>query len=409
MDTEGGISFNQTCAGGLIIGLILLILFFSGLGTFLRTIFTSIATPPLATVSPTPTQPADAQPASDPLPTVPALSIDQRQTLIQNVSRNIQIRTNPDNNSQPLAFVLEAQTGVPVRSIALNQDESLLATGLDNGVIVVWGLSNLNSSGEVAVQILAEHTGAVSALAFDWRNSRRLASGSADATIKLWDIDAGHSVTTLVGHTGQVFALGYVPNNPILASGAADSTIKLWHADSGQQLANMEGHSGQVFSLAIDASASRMISGGADNQIIVWDLATQRSVVNLAGHNDWVSDLTFLPTGEQLASVSYDKTARIWTLTPPQAVQLSLKPAPTSALVSISAHPSGNLLALAASDNNIYLWNIGAAVQMVLPDQTLTGVTAVKFSPPGHFLAASSQTGAIRLWQVHAELFNSAP
>ena len=141
----------------------------------------------------------------------------------------------------------------------------------------------------------------------------------------------------------------------------------------------------------------------------MWDLATQRSVVNLAGHNDWVSDLTFLPTGEQLASVSYDKTARIWTLTPPQAVQLSLKPAPTSALVSISAHPSGNLLALAASDNNIYLWNIGAAVEMVLPDQTLTGVTAVKFSPPGHFLAASSQTGAIRLWQVHAELFNSAP
>ncbi|MEZ4656369.1 MAG: hypothetical protein R2911_02245 [Caldilineaceae bacterium] len=59
--------------------------------------------------------------------------------------------------------------------------------------------------------------------------------------------------------------------------------------------------------------------------------------------------------GNQFASVSYDKTARIWTLTPPQAVQLLLEPAPSSALVSVAVHPSGKLLAVAASDNNIYL------------------------------------------------------
>ncbi|MEZ4706457.1 MAG: WD40 repeat domain-containing protein [Caldilineaceae bacterium] len=405
MENEGGISFNQTCAGGLIIGLILLILIFSGLGSFLRNMLTPASIPSLA-ASPTPEQSMADQASSAQSPTIPELSADQRQALIQTVSRNIQIHTNPDDNSQPLAFVLEAQTGAPIRSVAMNQDESLLAVGLENGAIVVWTLSSLNSNGQVAVQILAEHIGAVSSLVFDRQNNQRLASGAADTTIKLWDINGGHSIATLTGHTDQVFALAYIPNNPILASGSADSTIKLWDANTGRELTTMQGHTEQVFSLAIDSSASRMISGGADNQIIVWDLATQRSIVNLAGHNDWVSGLTFLPLGNQLASVSYDKTARIWTLTPPQAVQLLLEPTPGSALISVSAHPSGKLLALAASANNIYLWNINAAAPMALPDQTLTAVTALAFSPQGNFLAAGSQSGAIRLWRTHAELIN---
>ncbi|MEZ4656368.1 MAG: WD40 repeat domain-containing protein [Caldilineaceae bacterium] len=292
MDNEGGISFNQTCAGGLIIGMIVLILIFSGLGSFLRNLLTPASLPTLAAAaSATPAQSSADQSDSAQSPVVPDMRADQRQALIQLVSRNIQIHTNPDDGSQPLAFVMEAQTGASIRSMAINQDESLLAVGLDNGAIVVWTLSNLEGNGQVAVQILVEHIGAVSSLAFDPQNSQRLASASADTTIKLWDVSAGHSVATLIGHTDQVFALAYIPNNPILASSSADSTIKLWDVDTGQELTTMQGHSGQVFSLAVDSSASRMISGGADNQIIVWDLATQRSIMNRL----WPQRLGFRP------------------------------------------------------------------------------------------------------------------
>lgn len=406
MENESGISFNRGCAGVLIVGLIVLILVFSGVGSLLRNMFASA--PPIAPPAGDASTGAQAieQPPLVASPVVPELSQEQRQALIQDVSRRIQIRTNLDDGSQPFAFVLELQTGVPIRSIALNPDESMLATGLENGLIVLWSLSTLNSNGQVPVQILTDHVGAVSSLAFDWQNGQRLASASADSTIKIWDIVSGRAVTTLAGHRDKVSTVAFIPNNPILASGSADSTIKLWDVNSGLELATMQGHTGEVYSLSVEPSAARMVSGGADNQIILWDLATQRSIVNLGGHTDWVSSLAYLPSGGQVASVSYDKTARIWTLNPPQAVQLPLDPPPSSALFSVSVHPSSRLLAIAASDNNLYIWNIENATQLPLSDQTLTSITAVAFSARGNLLAAGTATGAAKLWRVRPELIN---
>ena len=59
-------------------------------------------------------------------------------------------------------------------------------------------------------------------------DGKTIASGSQDATIKLWDPTTGRERCTLVGHTGRVVALTFSPDGTILASADSRGTIRLW-------------------------------------------------------------------------------------------------------------------------------------------------------------------------------------
>jgi WD40 repeat protein len=67
----------------------------------------------------------------------------------------------------------------------------------------------------------------------------RLASGSNDNTIRLWDATAGVETARLEGHSGSFEALWLLPDGR-LASGSSDNTIWLWDATAGVETARLE-------------------------------------------------------------------------------------------------------------------------------------------------------------------------
>jgi WD40 repeat protein len=78
-------------------------------------------------------------------------------------------------------------------------------------------------------EVLLGHTERVDALAFSPDGSR-LASGSDDYTIKLWDAARWQEIATLYGHTNIVWSLAFAPNGEFLVSGSADWSAKIWEA-----------------------------------------------------------------------------------------------------------------------------------------------------------------------------------
>ena len=117
-----------------------------------------------------------------------------------------------------------------------------------------WEANQIEEGATVSLQFdppfegtLEGHTDAVRSLAF--LGEGRLASGSNDKTIKIWNTETGGCVRTLAGHTGAVRSLASLGDGR-LASGSYDKTIKIWNIETGDCVRTLEGHSDYVYSLA---------------------------------------------------------------------------------------------------------------------------------------------------------------
>jgi WD40 repeat protein len=75
--------------------------------------------------------------------------------------------------------------------------------------------------------MLEGHSDSVISVNFS-NDSKVLASGSWDNSIKLWDYKNGIELVTLNGHTSWVWSIAFSPDGKYLASGSYDKTIKLW-------------------------------------------------------------------------------------------------------------------------------------------------------------------------------------
>jgi eukaryotic-like serine/threonine-protein kinase len=69
----------------------------------------------------------------------------------------------------------------------------------------------------------------VSAVA--WQpDGKRIASGSTDKTVQVWDATTGKHVYAYRGHSGTVYAVEWSPDGGRIASGSADTTVRIWQA-----------------------------------------------------------------------------------------------------------------------------------------------------------------------------------
>ncbi len=104
-------------------------------------------------------------------------------------------------------------------------------------------------------------------------DGKTLASGSWDRTVRLWDVDTGNAITTLVGHTDWVWSVVFSPDGKTLASGSDDNTVRLWDVHTGNAITTLVGHTDWVFSVVFSPDGSSLASGSEDGTILLWDMS----------------------------------------------------------------------------------------------------------------------------------------
>ncbi|KAF1841211.1 mitochondrial division protein 1 [Cucurbitaria berberidis CBS 394.84] len=187
---------------------------------------------------------------------------------------------------------------------------------------------------------LASHVDEVTALHF---RGDTLVSGSADKTLRQWDLVKGRCVQTLDvlwaaaqatatsttnstwRQTGRAtdpaadFVGAVQVFDAALACGTADGMVRLWDLRSGQVHRSLVGHTGPVTALQFDDV--HLVTGSLDRSIRIWDLRTG-AIHDAYAYDHAVTGMMFdarrivSAAGEDVVKV-YDKTdGRHWNCGP---------------------------------------------------------------------------------------------
>jgi pleiotropic regulator 1 len=139
-----------------------------------------------------------------------------------------------------------------------------------------------------------------------------------DATIRLWDIVAGKTLSVLTHHKRSVRALAAHPTEYTFASGAADH-LKRWKLPEGTFLNNYDGHNSIINSVCVNQDGVLM-SGGDDGSLCLWDWGSGECFQKLhstpqPGSLDCEAAIfasTFDRTGLRLLTGEGDKSIKMW-------------------------------------------------------------------------------------------------
>jgi U3 small nucleolar RNA-associated protein 12 len=203
------------------------------------------------------------------------------------------------------------------------------------------------------------HKTAITTLAFD-NSGARLASGSKDTDIIVWDLVAEVGLFKLRGHKDQVVAIHwlYPENTENRVNGASDGThsdgafilsaskdalVKIWDVSSQHCIeTHIAQSNGECWAVGITPDLSGCITAGGDGELKVWSIdhtalasiargteeksaqcLHERGTLRRQGRDRTIA-VAFHPRADYFAVHGSDKAVEIWRIRPDSEVQKAL-------------------------------------------------------------------------------------
>jgi WD40 repeat protein/tRNA A-37 threonylcarbamoyl transferase component Bud32 len=275
-------------------------------------------------------------------------------------------------------------------------------------------------------------------------DGRRLASGSSDRTIRIWDPSAGRRTRLPAGFGTHV--VSWSPDSERLVTSGFDGATHLWQRSTGQLLATLAPSNGQktnthaafrwspdgrclagstsadgviqlcdpvtakaksrlgqhgsrVWALSWSPDGRRLASGGGDGWIKVWDVASRKNIASLRWSGKWPHDgIAWSPDGRWLAATLWSGPIQVWDAGSYQK-QVTLT-GHREAVYALAWSPDSQRLASGGEDHVIRLWDVEKGEQVLTLDGHMSTVADLSWRSDGRYLASASWDRSVKLWDM---------
>jgi WD40 repeat protein len=268
----------------------------------------------------------------------------------------------------------EAQTIVKTGglnlSLAFSPDGTLLAKG--DGTLVAKGDDSesgvllLDVRTNKVSRVFAKNCEVIHGVAFS-KDGRRLAAGSHDGSVRVWDVATGDLLQTPAGHYGAITQLAGSSDQRSLASSSSDTTVRLWDLATGQEMRCL-GHRSSVRGVAWGADTQSLYSCRNKAALECWDARTGELLraFPLAGINP---RLAIRPSGKQIAVALFRKDeAQVKVLDGDTGKELHGLPlqsnADAGAMIAVAYSPDGKRLAAAYDLGVAKVWDADTGAEV---------------------------------------------
>jgi WD40 repeat protein len=253
-----------------------------------------------------------------------------------------------------------------------------------------------NDTGQIG-QPFTGHTQQVESVAWS-PDGTKIASGSTDATVRVWDASDGSPIGRPFTGPNEVWHVAWSPDGTKIASGGIDGTVRVSDASDGTPIGQpFQGDVAPVLGLAWSPDGTNIASANGAT-VHVWD-ATDGSPIGkpfTVASAGYVSDVAWSPDGTKIASAVGD-TVQVWDATNGGPIGRNFT-GHTETVVAVAWSPDGTKIASGSLDKTVRLWDatLGSPIGEPFTGHT-EPVFAVAWSPDGTKIASGSGDKTVRV------------
>lgn len=293
-------------------------------------------------------------------------------------------------------------------AMTFSPNGKILATGNYAGTILLWNLPLINNA--LPKTIKEHNTLPIKSLDFK-SNSRFLASGSSDSTVRITNVENNNLEFDIHGHTTAVKCLEYLQDGKTIFSCGADGTFRFWDSQKGTEQLFPTEQKWHVFAFAMSKDEKTIALGRVDGIVRLWDVDSRTQIATLTGHTygSVFKHLQFSEDGKTLGSVVYWGETIVWDVE--NRKELHKLPRKRSDGLEPTAYvfsPDLKRYAFAERNGDIKLWELPSGEVSTLKQKTSwwdsskkQDFRALTFSPDGRLIASGDWRGGFQLWDVN--------
>ncbi|MCL7043700.1 hypothetical protein MKW94_020425 [Papaver nudicaule] len=205
-----------------------------------------------------------------------------------------------------------------VCSLNFDRDKEFFATAGVNKKIKVFECDSILSEDRDIHYPVVEMASKskISSLCFNSYIKSQIASSDFEGVVQVWDVTRSQVIMEMRGHERRVWSVDFSLADPTkLASGSDDCAVKLWNINQVGSIGTLKTKANVCCVQFPPNSSHSLAIGSADHNIYYYDLrSTKIPLCTLRGHSKTVSYVKFVDS-TTLVSASTDNTLKLWDLT----------------------------------------------------------------------------------------------